>query len=236
MVLEQGVIEGRRIYANIIKYIKMTASSNFGNMLSVLVACALLPFLPMLPIHILLLNLIYDISCISMPWDNVDRNYLQLPRKWDSGSIGKFMLWIGPTSSLFDIATYALMYFLICPAFTGGVLFHNLTDPGLMVLYIAIFQAGWFVESIWTQTLVIHMLRTPKIPFIKSRASWPVAFLTAAGIAVATAIPFTPLGAEIGLAPLPLVFFMWLAAIILVYMLLVTLFKWIFIKKYGELL
>ena len=120
MVLEQGVIEGRKIFGNIIKYIKMTASSNFGNMLSVLAASIFLPFLPMLPIQILVLNLIYDISCISIPWDNMDTEFLRHPRKWDASSIGKFMVWMGPISSIFDIITYIILYFVICPAVCGG--------------------------------------------------------------------------------------------------------------------
>ena len=236
MVLHDGVIEGRKIYANIIKYIKMTASSNFGNMFSVLVASAFLPFLPMLPLHILLLNLIYDISCIAIPWDNVDEEFLAVPRKWDASSIGKFMWWIGPTSSVFDISTYALLYFVICPAVVGGIPFHQLSDPSAQALFIAVFHAGWFVESMWTQTLVIHMIRTPKIPFIQSRASAPLTLLTFAGIAVLTAIPFTDFGSSIGLAALPLTFFLWLALTVVLYMALVTVFKMVFIKKYGELL
>ena len=236
MVLEKGIIEGRKTYANMIKYIKMTASSNFGNMLSVLVASAFLPFLPMYPIHLILLNLIYDLSCTAIPWDNVDKEYLTKPREWDSSNIGQFMLWIGPTSSVFDITTYILMYFIICPAMCGGLLFHQISDPSLQMLYIAIFQAGWFVESMWTQTLVIHLIRTPKIPFIKSRASAPLTLLTIAGIVVLTAIPFTGFGVSIGLAALPVVFFAWMAATVAIYMLLVTVFKMIFVRRYGELL
>jgi Mg2+-importing ATPase len=236
MVLKNGVIEGRKIYANIIKYIKMTASSNFGNMFSVLAASAFLPFLPMLPLHILLLNLIYDISCITIPWDNVDGEYLAIPRKWDASSISKFMVWIGPTSSVFDLATYALMYFIICPAMCSGLKFHQITDPTMQAYFIALFQAGWFVESMWSQTLVIHMIRTPKLPFIQSRASLPVVLLTFAGIAFLTAIPFTPFGEAIELAPLPLIYFAWLAVIVVLYMVLVTVFKKVFIKRYGELL
>jgi Mg2+-importing ATPase len=234
-VLEKGIIEGRKTYANMIKYIKMTASSNFGNMFAVLVASAFLPFIPMLPIHLLLLNLIYDLSCTAIPWDNVDIEYISVPRKWDSSSIGKFMLWIGPTSSVFDITTYALLFFIICPAVVGGQ-FHELTDPTMIALFIAVFHAGWFVESMWTQTLVIHMIRTPKIPFIQSRTSAPLTLLTFTGIAVLTAIPFTDFGASIGLAALPTVFFPWLLLTVLTYMALVTVFKRIFIKRYGELL
>ena len=236
MVLEEGIVEGRKTYANMIKYIKMTASSNFGNMFSVLAACAFLPFIPMLPIHLILLNLIYDISCIAIPWDNVDKEFLVTPRKWDASSIGKFMLWIGPTSSVFDITTYLLMFFVICPAMVGGAMFHELTDPTLIATFIAVFHAGWFVESMWTQTLVIHMIRTPKIPFIQSRASAPLTLITFTGIAILTIIPFTGFGTSIGFAALPSSFFLWLIVTVSLYMVLVTVFKKIFIKKYGELL
>ena len=236
MVLEKGILEGRKTYANMIKYIKMTASSNFGNMLSVVIASAFLPFLPMMSIHLILLNLIYDLSCTAIPWDNVDAEYLKIPRRWDASNISKFMVWIGPTSSVFDITTYLLMYFVICPAAFGGQLFHQLTDPALQAGYIALFQAGWFVESMWSQTLVIHMIRTPRIPFIHSRASTPVTLLSFAGIAALTVIPFTALGSAIGLAPLPPVYFAWLALTILLYMALATLFKKIFVRRYGELL
>jgi len=236
MVLEKGIIEGRKTYANMIKYIKMTASSNFGNMFSVLAASAFLPFIPMMPIHLILLNLIYDLSCTAIPWDNVDREYLAVPRKWDASSVGKFMVWIGPTSSVFDITTYLLMYFIICPAMCGGQLFHQITDPAMQAYYMAVFQAGWFVESMWSQTLVIHMIRTPKIPFIQSHASMPVTLLTFAGIAALTIIPFTGFGASIGLSALPPVYFAWLALTIFLYMVLATIFKKIFVRRYGELL
>lgn len=236
MVLEKGIVEGRKTYANMIKYIKMTASSNFGNMFSVLAASAFLPFLPMLSIHLILLNLIYDLSCTAIPWDNVDKEYLRVPRKWDASSIGKFMLWIGPTSSVFDITTYLLMYFVICPMMCGGQLFHQIADPALQAQYIAVFQAGWFVESMWSQTLVIHMIRTPKIPFFQSRASASVTLVTFTGIAVLTTIPFTAFGASIGLGTLPPVYFAWLAVTILMYMVLATIAKKAFVWKYGELL
>lgn len=235
-VLEQGVIEGRKTYANMIKYIKMTASSNFGNMLSVLAASAFLPFLPMASIHLILLNLIYDISCTAISWDNVDKEYLSVPRRWNASGISRFMLWIGPTSSVFDIACYLLMYFVICPMFTGGLTYSQLTDPSMKALYIALFQTGWFVESMWSQTLVIHMIRTPKIPFVQSRASAPVTFLTFAGIAVVTLIPFTPLGAALELTALTGVYFAWLAAIVAGYMLLATVVKKLYVRRYGELL
>lgn len=236
MVLERGVIEGRKIYANMIKYIKITASSNFGNMLSVLASSAFLPFLPMASIHLILLNLIYDVSCTAMSWDNVDAEYLRSPRKWDAAGISRFMLRIGPTSSVFDIATFLLMYFVICPAFTGGELYTSLADPASRALYVSIFQTGWFVESMWSQALVIHMLRTPKLPFVQSRAAAPVTLLTLAGSCAVTVIPFTPLGTVLGFTALPAAYFLWLAAIVAGYMLLATAVKKSYVRRYGELL
>ena len=236
MVLERGVIEGRKIYANMIKYIKITASSNFGNMLSVLSSSAFLPFLPMASIHLILLNLIYDVSCTAMSWDNVDAEYLRSPRKWDAAGISRFMIRIGPTSSVFDIATFLLMYFVICPSFTGGELYTSLTDPASRALYVSIFQTGWFVESMWSQALVIHMLRTPKLPFVQSRAAAPVTLLTLAGSRAVTVIPFTPLGTALGFTALPAAYFLWLAAIVAGYMLLATAVKKSYVRRYGELL
>lgn len=236
MVLEEGILEGRKTYANMIKYIKMTASSNFGNIFSVLVASAFLPFLPMAAIHLIILNLIYDITCISIPWDHVDEEYLKRPHKWEASSVSKFMLWFGPVSSIFDIGTYLLMYFVICPVVSGGQLFNQITDPSMRALYIATFQAGWFVESMWSQTLVIHMIRTKELPFIKSRASKPVLIFTFTGIAALTAIPFTSIGSAIGLASLPASYFIFLLGIILSYMVLVTVLKNLYVRRYGELL
>lgn len=244
MVLEEGIIEGRKTYANMIKYIKMTASSNFGNMFSVLAASALLPFLPMESIHLILLNLIYDCSCMAIPWDNVDQDFLKVPRKWDASSVGKFMLWIGPTSSIFDFVTYLVMYFVFCPIFvSGGVLFNDLSSvysgealAQVQFAYMALLQAGWFVESMWSQTLVIHMIRTPRLPFIQSRASAPVMLLTMTGIALLTCIPFSPLGPVLGLGVLPMEFFLFLVPCILLYMLLATSLKKAYVRRYGELL
>lgn len=235
LVLERGIVEGRRTYANMIKYIKMTASSNFGNMFSVLAASAFLPFLPMMSIQLILLNLIYDLSCTAIPWDNVDEEFLEKPQKWDAKSVGKFMLWIGPTSSVFDITTYLLMFFVICPMVVG-MPFDQITDPATLALFIATFQAGWFTESMWTQTLVIHMIRTPKIPFLQSRASLPVTLLTFVGIAVLTSIPFSPAAEALGLAPLPLEYYGFLLLTVLCYMVLATVMKRVFVKRYGALL
>ena len=244
MVLEEGIIEGRKTYANMIKYIKMTASSNFGNMFSVLAASALLPFLPMMSVHLILLNLIYDLSCTAIPWDNVDEEFIAKPRIWDASSVGSFMIWIGPTSSIFDFTTYIFMYFVFCPLFVShGVLYNDLaahysgTQLAIMQMqYIGMFQAGWFVESMWSQTLVIHMIRTPKLPFIQSRASLPVTLLTMTGIAVLTIIPFTPLGTALGFVALPMSYFAYLIPCILLYMVLATSLKKAYVHHYGELL
>ena len=244
MVLEEGIIEGRKTYANMIKYIKMTASSNFGNMFSVLAASALLPFLPMMSVHLILLNLIYDLSCTAIPWDNVDEEFIAKPRIWDASSVGSFMIWIGPTSSIFDFTTYIFMYFVFCPLFVShGVLYNDLashysgTQLAIMQMqYIGMFQAGWFVESMWSQTLVIHMIRTPKLPFIQSCASLPVTLLTMIGIAVLTIIPFTPLGTALGFVALPISYFAYLIPCILLYMVLATSLKKAYVHHYGELL
>ncbi|MBB6622922.1 magnesium-translocating P-type ATPase [Clostridium gasigenes] len=233
MVLEKGIVEGRKTFANIIKYIKMTASSNFGNMFSVLVASAVLPFLPMIPVQLLVLNLIYDISCISIPWDNVDEEFLKVPRKWDSSSIGSFMLWIGPTSSVFDITTYILMFFVICPIVCGGSYGNVNVDK---TLFMMVFNAGWFVESLWTQTLVIHMIRSTKKPFIQSRASMPVIVLTSISILIGTIIPYTAFGKTLGMYPMPGIYFLMLFATIFAYMILVTVVKNKYVEKYGDLL
>lgn len=244
MVLEQGIIEGRKTYANMIKYIKMTASSNFGNMFSVLAASALLPFLPMMSVHLIFLNLIYDLSCTAIPWDNVDEEFISKPRKWDASSVGSFMIWIGPTSSIFDFTTYIFMYFVFCPLFvSNGVLFNDLPAhfsgaelAKLQAQYIGMFQAGWFVESMWSQTLVIHMIRTPKLPFIQSRASAPVTLLTMTGITVLTIIPFTVFGTMLGFVALPATYFAYLIPCILLYMILATSLKKAYVRHFGELL
>lgn len=234
MVLEKGIVEGRKTYANIIKYIKMTVSSNFGNMFSVLAASAFLPFLPMLPIQLLVLDLIYDITCLAIPWDNVDPEFLLKPRKWDASTISKFMFWMGPTSSIFDISTYLMLYFVLCPLLVGGS-FHTLGAAG-QALFMSIFHTGWFVESLWTQTMVIHMIRTPKVPFIHSHASWQLSLFTVIGISIGTIIPYTPLGAVLQMSPLPAIYYPILLGTILAYIILVTFAKKAYVKKYKELL
>ncbi|MDR1018732.1 MAG: magnesium-translocating P-type ATPase [Lachnospiraceae bacterium] len=233
-ILEQGIVQGRTTFGNIMKYIKATVSSNFGNMFSVLIASTFLPFLPMMPLQILFLNLIYDISCISIPWDRMDKEYIDKPKAWKSDSIGKFMMWFGPTSSIFDITTYLIMYFIICPTILGGN-YHSLGANGKL-LFVALFNAGWFVESLWTQTFVLHALRTPKIPFIQSNASKTLTLVTALGILIGSILPYSPIGKELGLTALPFVFWLWLMLTMLCYLTLVTFVKKRYVKKYGELL
>ncbi|MBU3206410.1 magnesium-translocating P-type ATPase [Clostridium algidicarnis] len=219
MVLEEGVIEGRNIFGNIIKYIKMTASSNFGNVFSVLIASAFLPFLPMLPVHLLIQNLFYDISQIAIPWDTMDEDYLRKPRKWDASDIGRFMIFVGPISSIFDIITYVVMWNVF-----------KANTPAAA----ALFHSGWFVEGLLSQTLVVHMIRTKKVPFIQSRATTPVIVLTGIIMAMGIAIPFTSFGASVGFVPLPLSYFPWLIGILLGYCLMIQIVKNIYIKKFKK--
>lgn len=229
-VLMQGVLGGRQVYANIIKYIKMTVSSNFGNMLSILVASAFLPFLPMLPLQILILNLIYDISCLSIPWDKVDKEYLKIPRIWKANGLVRFMMWMGPVSSIFDITTYVVMFFWIAPLITGAT-FNLASDP---MLFMVVFHTGWFLESLVSQTLVIHIIRTEKIPFIQSCASKPVIILTTLGILIGMILPYLPIASTLGLHSLPLVYYGYLVCIIIMYLLLANIVKYIYIKKFNE--
>lgn len=235
MVLEEGILEGRKTYANMNKYIKVTASSNFGNMFSVLVASIFLPFMPMTAIQILLLNLVYDLSCSAIPWDHVDVDMIKHPKKWDVSSIKRFMFWFGPCSSLFDILTFIIMYFIICPSLCGGLLFTQLNDPNTKLLYISIFQTGWFIESMWSQTLIIHFLRTEKKPFIQSNAALPLTVLTLLGIILITFLPFMQIGGYIGLTALHESYFLYLVIIIILYMFLVSIIKKYYTKRYFTL-
>ena len=219
MVLRKGVIYGRRTFGNIIKYIKMTASSNFGNMFSMLGASALLPFLPMLPIQILINNLLYDISQISIPWDKMDDDYITKPRKWDASGISKFMIYIGPISSIFDYATFAVLWYVFKANSTAHADF---------------FQTGWFVESLLSQTLIVHMIRTRKIPFIQSWAATPVVALTSLIMLIGIALPFSPIASAFKLVALPLSFFPWLIGILFCYCLLTQVIKNWFIHKFSQ--
>ncbi len=199
LVLDDGIIEGRKVFGNIIKYIRMGASSNFGNMFSVVGGSYFLPFLPMLPIQVLTNNMLYDISQIGIPSDTVDPEFTTVPRKWNIGNIRRFMYFIGPMSSIFDYATYFLMlYFFGCIGFTAAG-----TSPDMKAHYEALFHTGWFVESILTQTLIVHVIRTRKIPFIQSRASPVMLFFTLLVMAIGVALPYTPLAGFLGFVPLP---------------------------------
>ena len=218
LVLEAGIIEGRKTFGNIVKYIKMGTSSNFGNMFSVLGASALLPFLPMLPVQILLNNLLYDFSQTGIPFDHVDQEYLTKPRKWQVGDIQKFMLFIGPISSIFDYTTYALMWFVFQA---------NTADQQ------ALFQTGWFVESLMTQTLIVYIIRTAKIPFLQSRPALPMLLITLTIMAVAIYLPFSPIASGLGFVPLPTKYFFWLALILSSYCILTQLVKTWFVRRYG---
>ncbi|MGC1548430.1 MAG: magnesium-translocating P-type ATPase [Rhodanobacter sp.] len=219
MVLEEGVLEGRVTFGNIMKYIKMTASSNFGNVLSMLIASAFLPFLPMLPLQVLVLNLLYDISQLSIPFDRMDDEYLRKPRKWDAGDIGRFMVWIGPASSVFDMTTFALLWFV----FGANSAEHQ-----------SLFQSGWFIESLLTQTLVVHMIRTRRIPFLQSSAAAPVLGLTTAIIVIGMLLPYTAIGTKIGMMEMPAVYFGWLAVTVLAYCALTQLMKLVYIRRYAR--
>ena len=231
MVLEKGLVEGRKVYANMTKYIKMTVSSNFGNIFSLLFASIFLPFLPMAPVHLIVLNLIYDLSCIALPFDNVDKEFLKKPRIWEANSIMRFMAWIGPISSVFDIITYMLLYFLIVPMILGHGYNHGAVDAAA---FIMVFQTGWFIESMWSQTMVIHMLRSPKLPFIQSRPAFSVVVTTLAAAFFVTSLPYSPLASILKLSQLNGLYFVLLFAIIVLYMLSVTVVKRIYIKKYKE--
>lgn len=217
LVLEQGVLEGRRVFGNITKYIKMAASSNFGNMFSVVGASAFLPFLPMLPIQVLTNNLLYDLSQTTIPTDEVDKEWLVKPRKWTIGQIQKFILFIGPISSIFDYLTFFIMLSV----------FKAANNP-------ALFHTGWFVESLFTQTLIIHVIRTRKIPFIQSRASWPLIITSLLILMVGAWLPISPLASILGFVPLPPLYWLLLAGMLICYVVLTQLVKTWFYRKFGD--
>lgn len=218
MVLEEGVIEGRRTFANMLKYIKMTASSNFGNVFSVLVASVFLPFLPMLPLHLLVQNLLYDISQIAIPFDNVDEEQVKLPQRWNPEHIGRFMVFFGPVSSVFDLTTYALMWFVFSA--------NTPADQSL-------FQSGWFIEGLLSQTLIVHMIRTQKIPFIQSRPGWPLLATTLGVMIAGILVPMGPFAHYFKLQALPPLYFAFLAAILVGYMVLTQAMKRFYTRRYG---
>jgi Mg2+-importing ATPase len=217
LVLEQGVLEGRRVFGNIVKYIKMAASSNFGNMFSVVGASAFLPFLPMLPIQVLVNNLLYDFSQTTIPTDQVDDEWLTKPRQWTIDKILRFILVIGPISSIFDYLTFFMMLYV----------FNSWDNP-------ALFHTGWFVESLFTQTLIIHIIRTNKIPFIQSRASWQLILTSVIIVVVGALLTVSPLANTLGFVPLPRMYWLYLGIMMLGYALLTQVVKTWFIRKFGE--
>jgi Mg2+-importing ATPase len=218
LVLEEGVVEGRRTFANMLKYIKMTASSNFGNVFSVLVAGAFLPFLPMLPLQLLVQNLLYDISQIAIPFDNVDADLLLQPQRWRPQEIGRFMVVFGPVSSVFDVCTFALMWYVF-----------GANTPEQQ----ALFQAGWFVEGLATQTLIVHMIRTARIPFLQSHAAAPLTIMTVAVILCGLFLVMGPPAPLFKFAQLPSAYFPWAGLIILGYVALTQLVKRFYLRRHG---
>jgi Mg2+-importing ATPase len=219
LVLEQGIMEGRRTFGNVIKYVKMTASSNFGNVLSVLMASAFLPFLPMLAVQLLVQNLLYDLSQIAIPWDRMDPEFLQQPRPWNAGTIATFMLCIGPLSSLFDVITFWVMWQLF---------------QANSVEKQSLFQTGWFVVGLLTQTLIVHMIRTEKLPFFQSTAAPIVLVTTTVIMAVGVWLPFSPLASVFHLQPLPPAFFVYLPLVLLAYCLLTQLVKKFYLRRFKS--
>jgi len=217
LILEQGVLEGRRVFGNIVKYIKIAASSNFGNMFSVVGASAFLPFLPMLPLQLLTNNLLYDFSQTTIPTDEVDAEWLAKPRKWEIDKLLRYILFIGPISSIFDYLTFFMMLNV----------FHSWDNPSL-------FHTGWFIESLFTQTLIIHVIRTNKIPFIQSWASWPLILTSLIIVAVGAWLTISPLANALGFVQLPSLYWLLLAIILLCYVVLTQLVKMWFCRRYGE--
>ncbi|HOF38615.1 MAG TPA: magnesium-translocating P-type ATPase [Candidatus Hydrogenedentes bacterium] len=218
LVLEEGIMEGRRVFANIVKYIRMGASSNFGNMFSVVGASYLLPFLPMQPVQILINNLLYDFSQTGIPTDTVDDELIAKPLKWNIGNIKRFMVFIGPVSSLFDYATFALMWFV----FQWGAVFDS-----------RLFQTGWFVESLLTQTLIVHIIRTKRVPFFGSRASLHLTVTTLIIMAIGIWLPYSPFASDLGMMPLPAIYWAWIALFLTAYAVLTHGVKTWFFKRYG---
>lgn len=222
-VLEQGVKIGRQVFGNTMKYIKITLSSNFGNILSILVASSFLPFLPMLPIQLLVLDLMYGTSCLSIPFDTMSDKYLEVPRKWKIDKLPKFMFYLGPTSSIFDIVTYAVLYFLVCPQVVGSS--YAAATPGQKAMFATVFCTGWFIESLWTQEMIIHVLRAPGMPFIKQHSTWLVTLATIGVAIIGTIIPFTSFGEKMNFAHIPVSYLGVVLLILIAYLLFTTLVK-----------
>jgi Mg2+-importing ATPase len=223
LVLDEGVIEGRKVFANIIKYVRMGASSNFGNMFSVLGASLFVPYLPMLPIQILTNNLLYDIGQTAVPTDTVDPERVRMPRSWDLDELARFIVFIGPSSSIFDYTTYFVMLYV----------FHcwDISTPAAAAHSQSLFQTGWFVESLLTQTLIIHIIRTNKVPFLQSRPSRTLLLTSLLIMAIGVIVPFSPLGRYLGLSTLPPLYWPFLALTLACYVALtqtvkMTLLRW----------
>jgi len=217
LVLEQGIVAGRRVFGNIIKYIRMAASSNFGNMFSVVGASIFLPFLPMLPLQVLTNNLLYDFSQTAIPTDEVDQEWLAVPRKWEIGAIRRYIIFIGPISSIFDYLTYFIMLYV----------FNCWNNPDL-------FHTGWFVESLFTQTLIIHVIRTNKIPFIQSRASWSLTATSLIVVAIGAGLTVSPLADTLGFVPLPPLYWLLLAGMLVAYVILTQMVKMWLIPRFEK--
>lgn len=233
LVLQEGIVEGRKIFTNIVKYLKMTVSANFGNMFSVLLASLFLPFIPMLPVQLLVLNLIYDISCLTLPWDNVDEDYLFLPHRWNGKSIRTYMFWLGPTSSIFDLTTFSVLYLWILPLALGASYSH--LNPESQNLFQVYFRTAWFLQSLWSQSLIINLIRTEKIPFIQSKPSHAVLLSTVLGTTIGTIIPYTFIASSLGMTrPLP-EFFLLLVTNIVLYVILASIVKRMYVRRYGSL-
>lgn len=218
MVIDEGVIEGRKTFINIIKYIKMALSSNFGNMFSVLGAAILLPFLPMLPLQLLIQNLLYDISQLAIPLDKVERNLIRMPRNWVPGDLIRFILFVGPVSSIFDYITFGVLWFYF--------------DANSLAME-SLFQTGWFVEGLITQTLIIHMIRTPRIPFIQENASLPLILSTVSVAVIGIWLPFSPFALHIGMVALPFNYLIFLSLVMIGYWTLMSVVKYWYIKRFG---
>ena len=225
LVLDEGVLEGRKVFSNIVKYVRMGASSNFGNMFSVLGASVFVPFLPMRPIQILANNLLYDIGQTAIPTDAVDVERIQKPRTWDIRELTRFILFIGPCSSVFDYSTYFLMLYVFkC---------WDVSTPLAAAHSQSLFQTGWFVESLLTQTLIIHVIRTNKIPFLQSRPSAFLLVTSVTTMAIGVALPFTPLGHYLGFMALPPLYWVYLGATLFCYVLLTQTVKaWLLRRRW----
>ena len=229
-ILEKGVTIGRRVFGNTMKYIEITLSSNFGNILSILLASIFLPFLPMSPMQLLILELIYSLSCLSIPFDTMNEHYLQVPRKWSTKKLPKFMLYFGPVSSIFDVITFGLLFFWICPQIVGNSWFTATSSQ--RALFITIFAAGWFVESLWTQEILIQVLRDPRIPFIHQHSSPAVAWATLGAGVIGTLLPFiTPIAKIMKFGPLPLYYLGLVVILLILYIALTTIVKYWYLKK-----